>query len=169
NNATLGFGTQPLRGCEIRSIMRKTGIIMYLLTAAVIVGSCVSETRSQDLSRFFRDTKGAFVLYDLNQNRYVRFNEARCRQRFSPFSTFKIPNSLLGLETQVINDADYVIPWEPQKFPEATDWTTPPFVHWKQDQTLRSAMKYSVVWYYRELAPRGGRARVKKNVAQPQN
>jgi beta-lactamase class D len=146
-------------------VKRKTTVIIGLLVTAAIVGGCFSEARAKNLSRFFRNTKGAFVLYDLNQNRYFRFNKERCRKRFSPFSTFKIPNSLIGRETKVIDDADFVIRWEPQKFPESTDWTTPPFVYWKQDQTLRSAIKYSVVWYYRELARRVGEQRMKEYVA----
>src|SRR3712207_7633306 len=51
----------------------------------------------------------SFVLYDLKRNRYLRYNEARCRERFTPFSTFKIPNSLIGLETGVIPDAEFSI------------------------------------------------------------
>lgn len=119
---------------------------------------------AQDLSRFFRDTDGAFVLYDLKQDRYLRHNEVRCRQRFSPYSTFKIPNSLIGLETKVLTDAEHRMRWEPKKFPEASGWTEPPFVHWKQDQTLRSALKYSVIWYYREVARRIGEQRMKQYV-----
>ena len=121
--------------------------------------------QAQDLSKFFKNTKGAFVLYDLKNDRYLRHNPVRCRERFSPFSTFKIPNSLIGLDTKVVADAEFVIRWEPQKYPMQSNWTEAPFVHWKQDQTLRSAIKYSVVWYYRELAKRVGQERMKKYVS----
>lgn len=120
---------------------------------------------AQDLSSFFKNTTGAFVLYDLKRDRYIRYNEARCRERFSPKSTFKIPNSLIGLETGVIRDADFVIKWDRQKNPPQENWNQEPFVHWGQDQTLRSAIKYSVVWYYQELARRVGPERMKKLVA----
>nr|AIA16777.1 ClassD_beta_lactamase [uncultured bacterium] len=140
-------------------------ILLQVLFISLIVLPATAQVGAQDLSRFFKETKGAFVLYDLKQNRYLRHNQTRCRQRFSPFSTFKIPNSLIGLETKVLTDADYLMHWEPQKYPEAKDWTDPPFVHWKQDQTLRSALKYSVVWYYRELAKRVGASQMKKYVA----
>ena len=119
---------------------------------------------AQDLSPFFKNTKGAFVLYDLKNNRYIRSNEARCRERFSPKSTFKIPNSLIGLETNVIQDANSVIAWNRQKYPPQDNWNQEPFNHWAQDQTLRSAIKYSVVWYYQELALRVGEQRMKKYV-----
>jgi beta-lactamase class D len=119
---------------------------------------------AQDLSPFFKDTKGAFVLYDLKNDRYTRYDEARCRVRFSPKSTFKIPNSLIGLETGVIHDADFVIAWNRQKYPPQDNWDQYPFKYWAQDHTLRSAIKYSVVWYYRELALRVGPERMKKFV-----
>nr|AIA11263.1 ClassD_beta_lactamase [uncultured bacterium] len=127
-----------------------------------ICGTRAAVGRAQDLSPFFQNTTGAFVLYDSKNDRYVRYNDERCRRRFSPKSTFKIPNSLIGLETGVIKDAAFVIPWDRRKYPPQDNWDTEPFVHWAQDHTLRSAIKYSVVWYYRELALRVGPQRMKK-------
>ncbi|HUS12558.1 MAG TPA: penicillin-binding transpeptidase domain-containing protein, partial [Pyrinomonadaceae bacterium] len=107
---------------------------------------------AQDLRGFFKGINGAFVVYDMKNDRYLRYNKTRCRQRFSPKSTFKIPNSLIGLETGVIRDAEFVIQWDREKYPPQANWNEEPFVHWGKDQTLRSALKYSVLWYYRELA-----------------
>jgi beta-lactamase class D len=122
-------------------------------------------THAQDLSGYFKGVNGAFVLYDMNNQRYVRYNVKRCGERFSPKSTFKIPNSLIGLETGVIRDAEFVIPWNREKYPPQANWNEEPFVHWAKDHTLRSALKYSVVWYYRELALSVGGERMKKYVA----
>lgn len=140
-------------------LMRATPLFLFILA-----GFAVAPLRAQDLSPFFKDTQGAFVVYDLKNNRYLRYNEERCRVRFSPKSTFKIPNSLIGLETGVIRDADFVIQWNRQKYPPQDNWTQEPFKHWAQDHTLRSAIKYSVVWYYRELALSVGQQRMKKYV-----
>jgi beta-lactamase class D len=119
---------------------------------------------SADLEPFFKQfPDGAFVLYDLKRDRYLRYNEARCRERFSPFSTFKIPNSLIGLDTGVITDAEFLIRWDEKKYP-AHDRDTLPFSAWWQDQTLRTAFKRSVVWYYRELALKVGERRMKEYV-----
>jgi beta-lactamase class D len=80
------------------------------------------------------------------------YNTDRAEARFSPFSTFKVLNSLIGLETGVIQDADHVIHWDDHKYP-LDDLPDDAFYdHWRQDNTLRSAIQYSVVWYYRELA-----------------
>ena len=105
------------------------------------------------------------MLYDLKNNRYLRHNEKRCKERFTPASTFKIPNALIGLETGAVKDADSVIAWDKVKYPEQ-DWTNEPFVYWKQNHTLRSSMKYSVVWYYRELAIRIGEERMKNYLSK---
>src|SRR5262249_58765818 len=84
---------------------------------------------AQDLRQYFKETEGCFVLYDLKGDRYARYNEERCRRRFSPFSTFKIPNSLIGLETGVIKNAQFDIPCDRVKYPPQQNWNTEPFNH----------------------------------------
>ncbi|HEX8285381.1 MAG TPA: penicillin-binding transpeptidase domain-containing protein [Pyrinomonadaceae bacterium] len=122
------------------------------------------EASADDLAAYFKQfPNGAFVLYDLKRDRYLRYNAARCRERFSPFSTFKIPNSLIGLDTGVIPDAEFVIKWDAEKYP-AFSQDTLPFSAWWQDQTLRTALKRSVVWYYRELALKVGEKRMRDYV-----
>ena len=127
-------------------------------------GTPAREASSSDLEPFFKQfPSGAFVLYDLKRDRHLRYNEARCRERFSPFSTFKIPNSLIGLDTGVIADAEFLIKWDEKKYP-AHSRDTLPFSAWWQDQTLRTAFKRSVVWYYRELALKVGEKRMREYV-----
>jgi len=118
-----------------------------------------------DLSRFFEKIEGTIVLYDVKNNRYLRHNEKRAAIRFTPASTFKIPNALIGLETGAVKDGETVMIWDKVKYPEQ-NWTSPPFVYWKQDHTLASAMKYSVIWYFRELAVGIGEARMKNHLAK---
>ena len=136
----------------------------FACSMVLVVGCGMISAHAQDLSSFFKGIDGAFVVYDMKNDRYVRYNEGRCRQRFSPKSTFKIPNSLIGLETGVIRDAEFVIQWNREKYPPQANWNEEPFVHWGKDQTLRSAIKYSVLWYYRELALRVGQQQMKKYV-----
>jgi beta-lactamase class D len=142
-----------------------TTLLLFASTAgAQTPGARSRGTARPDLAAYFKEfPAGAFVLYDLKRNRYLRYNEARCRERFTPFSTFKIPNSLVGLETGVITDAEFVIKWDEKKYPPFSQDTLP-FSAWWQDQTLRTAIKRSVVWYYRELALRVGRQRMQEYV-----
>ncbi len=108
-----------------------------------------------ELEAYFQGRKGAFVLYDLKGNRYTRYNPERCAESFLPASTFKILNSLIGLETGVIPDEDYVIKW---------DGTPYQIKEWNQDHTLKTAIKYSVVWYYQELARQVGKEKMQHYV-----
>ena len=148
----------PITGCA-----KTTGAGSAPAAAPPQTGA-TREATPADLASYFKPfPAGAFVLYDLKHDRYLRHNEARCRERFSPFSTFKIPNSLIGLDSGVITDAEFRIKWDAKKYP-AHDQDTLPFSAWWQDQTLRTALKRSVVWYYRELALRVGERRMKEYV-----
>lgn len=140
---------------------------LIVLTFVVCAAAGARAARAQDVGAHFKNVDGCIVVYDSKKNSYVRHNAARCRRRFTPYSTFKIPNSLIGLETGVIKDADFVIRWNRQKYPPR-DWTTEPFIHWKRDHDLRSAMKHSVVWYYRELALGVGAEAMQKHLTKLQ-
>ena len=94
---------------------------------------------------------GAVVIYDRNADHYTEYHPKECERRLSPASTFKIPNSLIGLESGVIRDEHYVIPW---------DSVNRDFPAWNRDHDLASAIANSVVWYYQELARRVGENRM---------
>lgn len=95
---------------------------------------------------------GSFVLYDQNNDHYILYNEPQINQPFIPASTYKICNSLIGLETGVIPDENFIIQWDSviRKNP-----------NWNSDQDMKTAFKNSTVWYYQELARRVGREKMK--------
>src|ERR687898_3554298 len=113
-------------------LLRLACLLLFLANIGTV------DVDAQNLKRVFGKTNGAFVLYDLKNNRYIRHNESRCRRRFTPASTFKIPNSLIGLETGVVRDADFVIRWDRQRYTDQGRPRIAPFIHWWQDHTLRS-------------------------------
>jgi beta-lactamase class D len=115
----------------------------------------VIEEGKPGLGKYFEGFDDAFVLFDLNDNHYVRYNPQRCAERLLPASTFKIMTALIGLETGVIPDENYVIPW---------DGTLYQITSWNQDHTLKTAFQNSVVWYYQEVARRIGRERMQQYV-----
>ncbi len=94
---------------------------------------------------------GTFVLFDVASNELVGSNPARARRRFVPASTFKIPNTLIGLDAGAVRDVEEVVPYggKPQ-------W----FKSWEHDMPLREAMSLSAVPIYQELARRVGLARM---------
>lgn len=78
---------------------------------------------------------------------------ADCATRLSPASTYKIPHALIGLETAVVTET-MVEKWDGTKYPDQPKWN--------QDHTVLSAMRPSVLWFFRKMAPRIGAARAKE-------
>jgi beta-lactamase class D len=91
------------------------------------------------------------VLLDTQSGHTRVMNPDRAAQRFSPASTFKIPNALIGVDTGAIQGADYIITWDGTKHEREVR---------NHDHSLRSAIRVSVVWYFQELARRVGEQRM---------
>ena len=94
---------------------------------------------------------GSFALYDPKTDWYIFYNPGQFKQPFLPASTFKICNSLIGLETGVIPDEHFVISWD--------SIVRNPV--WDKDHDLKTAFANSTVWYYQELARRIGGEKMK--------
>lgn len=66
-----------------------------------------------------------------------------CGERSLPASTFKIPNALIALDAGVLKDEKITLKWDGQK-----RWMK----DWNRDHALPTAMWYSVVWYFQDIA-----------------
>jgi beta-lactamase class D len=118
-----------------------------------------------NLKTYFGEYAGGFSVYNIKTDKYIQYNTDHCKKRFSPCSTFKIPNSLIGLETGVIPDTGFIIKYDSVLHPKDAELLKrEPFKYWFQDLSLKRAFKYSCVWYYQELASRIGQERMKKYV-----
>ncbi len=102
----------------------------------------------------FGDIEGTFVLLD--SHKLVVHNTGRANTRFIPASTFKIPNTLIALETGVASGPDFLLEWDSNVAPRRPWWPA----SWAKDHTLRTALANSAVWYYQELARRIGPERM---------
>lgn len=127
-------------------------IAIGLLAALSACTSGPSETVRADFQRYYDQfqVSGSFALYDQKQDRFTFYRPDEFEQEYLPASTFKVCNTLIGLETGVIPDENYTMAWD--------SVTRNP--NWDRDHNLRSAFKYSVVWYYQELARRVGGERM---------
>jgi beta-lactamase class D len=105
-----------------------------------------------------RGYTGTFVLLDpATQTLFITEAEpsdgtlALAETGFPPASTFKIPSSLIALETGVADGPEFALPWDGvERWVEA----------WNHDHVLRTAYQASAVWYYQELARRIGAERM---------
>lgn len=92
-----------------------------------------------DLSTYFGEYEGSFVLYDLENDAWSIHDMEHTTLRVAPNSTYKIYNALFGLEKDIITPENSFIKW---------NGTPYPFEAWNTDQTLPSAMIASVNWYF---------------------
>jgi beta-lactamase class D len=131
---------------------------ILLLTLAVFGLTACKQKQATDIRDDFKKyydqfhVDGSFVLYDQQNDKYIYYNQEQTKQTFTPASTFKICNSLIGLETGVITDENFVIPWD-SVIRQNPNWNT--------DHNLKTAFKNSTVWYYQELARRVGGQQMK--------
>ena len=112
---------------------------------------------SKDIEHIFTNAgiKGTFVLYDASNNLFFGHNKERAQTRFIPASTFKIPNTIIGLSIGAVTSVDEILPYGGGKcfLPE-----------WERDMGLREAIAMSNVPIYQELARRIGLVNMKANI-----
>ena len=134
-----------------------------LLAAASILPSRgfanVAPQRSEireDLAKHFTEagTAGTFVGYKTDEYLVIASDKDRSGEGKLPASTFKIPNSVIALETDVVGDPDKdVFKW---------DGVVRSIEAWNRDHTMRSAIAVSAVPVYQEIARRIGAERMQK-------
>lgn len=102
-----------------------------------------------------QQVQGTIVILDQRTQPATRFvyQPERATTRYSPASTFKIPHTLFALDAGVVRDAQQLFKWNGVQHS---------FAGHNQDQTLRTAMRYSAVWVYEDLAKQIGTAREQK-------
>ncbi|MCR6722429.1 MAG: penicillin-binding transpeptidase domain-containing protein [Chitinophagaceae bacterium] len=131
--------------------MRLTLAGLFLF--ALVFSQCTPNNVKQDdsLKSFFEEYKaeGCFALLDNGTGDFTIYNLPRYRDSiFTPASTFKIVNSLIGLQTGAISSDTMVIQW---------DGITRNISDWNRDLTMREAFRVSSVPYYQEVARRIGK------------
>ena len=108
-----------------------------------------------DLSYYFGEYKGSFVLYDSENDIWSIHDMDHAVLRVAPNSTYKIYDALFGLEEGIITPEDSLITWNGENYP---------FEAWNADQTLQSAMSASVNWYFQSVDEQLGAADLSKYV-----
>jgi len=130
-----------------------------LITCSVLITSCSSNNVKTDntLKTYFdaKQVTGTFGLYDNGTGQFIIYNLSRFKDSaYLPASTFKIVNSLIGIETGRIVNERMIIKWDGvvRKFPNGDSAKA-----WNKDLTMEEAFKVSAVPYYQEVARRIGK------------
>ena len=109
----------------------------------------------ESLKKYFdeNNVEGCFTMLDNAKGKVTVYNMKYDTMRFSPASTFKIFNSLVGLQTGRVTDEHMVIKW---------DGVTRVNGDWNKDMDMAEAFKVSCVPYYQEVARRIGKDTMKR-------
>jgi beta-lactamase class D len=134
-------------------------VVSSLVSICVLFAFCSPNniTEEDGFKKYFDENKvtGTFALYDNGHGEFNIYNLARYKDSaYLPASTFKIVNSLIGLQTGKISSEKMVIPWN------GVYHTLPggdTLKAWAKDLTMEEAFKASAVPYYQEVARRIGK------------
>jgi beta-lactamase class D len=132
--------------------MRAIYLILFCVGFTACRDSRIHE--HQEWGKYF-DEKGiidaGFILRDQSHDDVHYYNLTRDTSHLLPASTFKILISLIALETGVIQDDKFIIPWNgtPSGKPE-----------WDKDLNLREAFENSSEPFFKEVAKRIGKERM---------
>lgn len=131
--------------------MRAVGIFLFI--GITVLNSCSPNNVDEDksLEKYFAENKvtGCFGLYNNATNQFTFYNKTRFTDSsYLPASTFKIVNSLIGLQTGVISSDSMIIKWDSIKRNVEA---------WNKDMSMYEAFRVSAIPYYQEVARRIGK------------
>ncbi len=131
--------------------MNKWIIAAGIVGTTVLTACSVNKVKiDNDLKQYYtaKNVEGCFTMLNNADGQITVYNMKLDTTRVLPASTFKIINSLIGLETGVITSDTMVIPWN--KVENAN-------TNWNKDLGMKEAFKVSSVPYYQEVARRIGK------------
>lgn len=100
---------------------------------------------------------GSILIFDLNNNHYHSNDFKWASRGHLPASTFKITNSMIAIETGVVENDSTLFPWNGE--PRRMDV-------WEQDLILKDAFHFSCVPCYQEIARKIGTTRMNKYLSK---
>jgi beta-lactamase class D len=155
--------------CRGSGVLQKKGgqwkIAQYVLSATIpnsALKQVTSMKAGDDSSLVLKSIfdkyhlTGTILICDPATDRSFGYNSVLWDSGFLPASTFKIANTMIGLETGVI-DTGFVFRWKGEKrqLPQ-----------WEMDLSLKEAFRVSCVPCYQELARKIGPERMKSYLAK---
>ena len=104
------------------------------------------------------ELEGSTTLYDYKNKQWILTDAEDAEIPTLPASTFKIPNSLMLLEQKAVKDENEIYQWDG----EPKSHFGFPFKVWEQDTDLKTAYKYSTIWFYVKASQKIKRSTYKK-------
>jgi beta-lactamase class D len=132
---------------------------LYYLVIALLIGSpnALANDR-QSIWQCYLESYGikhaTAAFYDEQKASWFYYNEKRASTPFIPASTYKIPHSLIALNSGVVT-SHRVFAWNGK---------SRQYESWNKDHTLRTAIKYSVVPVFQTIAKEIGITRMQHEI-----
>ncbi len=134
---------------------------IVVITLLILFSSCENKVKNKSvevkeakiITKSFQvildsaKVKGAILIYDFQKIKWYSNDFEWTEKGKLPASTFKITNSIIGLETEVIKSDSMLFKWNGEKRRLKV---------WEQDLTFNKAFHYSCVPCYQEVAKKIG-------------
>lgn len=154
NNST---DEQSMEPTVTESILATPTVITEATEIAEVLETEKPNIIVEDYSELFADRNGCAVIYDTDKDEYLVYNEVMINTEVSPYSTFKIVATLMGLKNHILEDETTTMNYnETQYSIEA----------WNHDLTLYEAFQASCVWYFRQVIDGIGDQEVQKELME---
>ena len=143
----------------------------YAILITILLCSCSKQNDNQSEERSTKNERknefktifdsanlqGSILIYDLNKDTYYSNDFDWASKGHLPASTFKIPNSIIALETGVVKDDSTLFKWDGEKR----------FLRsWERDLIFKEAFHASCVPCYQEVARKIGAERMNQYLSK---
>ncbi|MEZ0392743.1 MAG: penicillin-binding transpeptidase domain-containing protein [Pseudobdellovibrionaceae bacterium] len=126
--------------------------ICFFAIAFFVLGFVIIAQAKVDFKKVFGERDGCFLISDLQTGKVLaEYNQTRCKERFSPCSTFKIPAALMAFEKGIFKDENHLIPWDHVKRDRE---------ELNKDQTPFTFMSNSAKWVTEWILPQIGKTQI---------
>jgi beta-lactamase class D len=130
-------------------------LVLLLAPFEILSAQKISVAREvRELKTVFEKYRmtGTMIIFDRNKDEFFGYGTLKLNTGYLPASTFKIANSLIGLETGAI-DTNQIFKWngEKRRLPQ-----------WEKELTLSEAFRVSCVPCYQEVARKIGAENMNK-------
>ena len=127
--------------------MKKNSVLSVWISATFFFFGCTVNNVDvdDDMEKFFvaAGATGTFGMFDNSRGGFTIHDLDKFKTRYSPASTFKIVNAMVGLQTGRLTSDSTIIPW---------DGVVRERTEWNQDLSLFHAFRLSAVPHFQTLA-----------------
>jgi len=101
-----------------------------------------------DFKKTFADRDACFIIADLETGKILaEHNPKRCKERYSPCSSFKVPAALMAFDKGILKDENQIVKWDGIQRGRQEE---------NQDQTPITWMSNSIMWVTEWVMPQVG-------------